>query len=634
MINKEKREEIQRKKDKERQRMRVTLDPDKVIHTPGKKPPDFYDNTSPKRVAVYVRVSTDDVRQTTSYELQKMYYEEYVNHHENWTLAGIYADEGISGTSLKHRDRFNQMIADCKAGKIDLVITKSVSRFARNVVDFISIVRDLAERRPQVGVFFESEAIFSLNEDSSMALSFQATMAEEESHTRSRSMESSLRIRLDHGIPLVPELLGFYKDENGKLLINEAEAPTVKLMFYMYLYGYSTPQIADILNRLGRPSYLGNVKWTSSTVVGILRNERHCGDVLTRKTYTISYRSHKSVPNDGEKPQTTYLDHHERIVSRDDYIAVQRLLNNARFRNRAMLPELRVIESGMLKGFVTINTRWSAFKENDYYAAAQSVYEFDEETGEITDLQIPTEYAVRAGDFDLRGFEITRSEFFDYRIRAQVTFEDKKIKFNTPCVRKFGAKNEAELLINPVTRQFAVRPAVENSRSRVTISKSENGQFFPKIIPTAAFSDTLFGLFGWDRSCKYQIIGFLVENKDEFAYIFDIKNAEACVRPFMIASGNPADETGATLHPLTPVGKHIRAIPSAWTQTFGEGFYQHELSMAELASQSEKEWELRLKGRLYETGKKLNVTSYEELSRYIKQELGELFTPMEVRQHG
>lgn len=633
MIDKEKREAIKRKKDKERQRMWVELDPDKVIHSPGKKPPDFYDNTAPKRVAVYVRVSTDDIRQTTSYELQKMYYEEYVNRHENWDLVDIYPDEGISGTSLKHRDQFNRMIADCKAGKIDLVITKSVSRFARNVVDFISIVRDLAERRPQVGVFFESEAIFSLNEDSSMALSFQATMAEEESHTRSRSMESSLRIRLDHGIPLTPELLGYYKDETGKLTINEAEAPTVKLMFYMYLYGYSTTQIAEILNKLGRPSYLGNIKWTSSTVIGILRNERHCGDVLTRKTYTVNFRTHKSVPNDGEKPQTTYLDHHDRIVSRDDYIAVQRLLNNAKYRNRAMLPELRVVESGILKGFVTINTRWSAFKQNDYYAAAQSVYQFDEETGEITDLQKPTEFSVQAGDFDLRGFEVTRSEFFDYRIRAQVTFEDKKIKFNTPCVRKFGAKNEVELLINPITRQFAVRPAVENSRSKVMISKSENGSFQPRTIATTAFSDTLFDLFEWERSCKYQILGFLVENGEEFAYIFDAKNAEACVRSYMLGSDNADEEFSGIIRPLTPVGKHIRAIPSAWTHTFGEEFYQHELSIAELAKQSKSEWELRLQGRLYETGKRLNVTSYEELSRYIKQELGDLFTPLEVK-HG
>ena len=143
--------------------------------------------------------------------------------HSNWTLVKIYADEGISGTSMSHRDQFNRMIADCKAGKIDLIITKSVSRFARNVRDFIGVVRDLADLEPKVGVFFESECIFSLNDYSQMALTFQATMAEEESHTRSRSMEASLRMRLDNGLPLTPKLYGYTHDMEGNLILNEEE---------------------------------------------------------------------------------------------------------------------------------------------------------------------------------------------------------------------------------------------------------------------------------------------------------------------------------------------------------------------------------------------------------------------------
>ena len=138
------------------------------------------------------------------------------------------------------------MIKDCKDGKIDLILTKSVSRFARNIVICIGMVRELADMRPPVGVLFESEAIFSLNEDSQMALSFLATMAEEESHTRSRSMETSLRMRLDNGIPLTPKLLGYTHDESGNLIVNPNEAVTVKLAFYMYLLLYSTQEIAAI----------------------------------------------------------------------------------------------------------------------------------------------------------------------------------------------------------------------------------------------------------------------------------------------------------------------------------------------------------------------------------------------------
>lgn len=148
-------------KDKVRRRIHTKIDPERYEFFPAKKQIDYYDNDVSQRVAVYARVSTGDIRQTTSYELQKKYYEDFVVRHPNWTLVKLYADEGISGTSLAHRDEFNRMIADCRAGKIDMIITKSVSRFARNVVDCISTVRMLGELPHPVGVFFESECIFS-----------------------------------------------------------------------------------------------------------------------------------------------------------------------------------------------------------------------------------------------------------------------------------------------------------------------------------------------------------------------------------------------------------------------------------------------------------------------------------------
>ena len=174
-------------------------------------------------------------------------------------------------------------------------------------------------------------------------------------------METSLRMRLDHGIPLTPKLFGYTHDEEGELQINPEEAPTVKLMFYMYLYGYSTQQIADTLIAQERLSYFGKLCWTASGVASVLRNERHCGDVLTRKTYTENYRTHRTLKNYGEKPQSWYFNHHTAIVSRDDFNAVQRMLDNAKYGNKSILPELRVIDTGVLKGFVTINPRWAAF---------------------------------------------------------------------------------------------------------------------------------------------------------------------------------------------------------------------------------------------------------------------------------
>ena len=338
MIDASDRKKAAAAKDKVRRRIHTKIDPERYEFFPAKKQIDYYDNDVSQRVAVYARVSTGDIRQTTSYELQKKYYEDFVVRHPNWTLVKLYADEGISGTSLAHRDEFNRMIADCRAVKVDMIITKSVSRFARNVVDCISTVRMLGELPHPVGVFFESECIFSLKDDSQMALSFQATMAQEESHIRSRSMETSLRMRLDGGLPLTPKLLGYSHDADGNLVINPEEAPTVKLIFYMYLYGYSTQEIANTMTELGKRTYLGNVKWSPNSIVQVLRNERHCGDVLTRKTWTPSYLTHKSRKNRGDRPQSLYRDHHEGIVSRDDFIAVQRMLNNAKFGGRSFIP--------------------------------------------------------------------------------------------------------------------------------------------------------------------------------------------------------------------------------------------------------------------------------------------------------
>lgn len=620
MIDDRKREEHREEKDRVRRRMHVQVDPEKYDFYPERKPADFFDDDVHQRVAIYVRVSTDDVKQTTSYELQKKYYEEFVVKHPNWTLVCIYADEGISGTSRKHRDAFNRMVTDCHAGKIDMIVCKSVSRFARNAPDCIGIVRELAELNPPVGVFFESECIFSLKDESQMGLSFQAIMAEEESHTRSRSMESSLRMRLDHGIPLTPKLLGYTHDSEGNLIINPEEAPTVKLAFYMYLYGYSTQQIANTFNAIGKRSYLGNVKWTSGGIVQILRNERHCGDVLTRKTYTVDFRSHKKrVNRGGQRPQSRYRDHHEAIVSRDDFIAVQRLLDNAKYKNKSILPELLVIDSGILKGFVVLNPRWGAFTTANYLQASKSVYSAEDvvpgaDHGAGDEVQIEAE----DGSFDLREFEIARSELFDSLRHPAVSFFDKKVKFSGSCVDRFGKQNFVELLINPVSKMFAVRPAEPNNRNGVTISKYQDGKYRPKEIPAAAFSSTLYSLFGWREDRKYRITGSLCEKSGELAFIFEAGDSETFFKPFMIED---VQEGG---QPITPSGKRIRAIPVEWAQTFGQQFYLHERSFAALAEQRKEDWALLIKGELFESGNKLNVTDFEVLKSFIHSQIGDI----------
>ena len=211
------------------------IDEDQLDVIPAIPTEDFYKPNSIKRVAVYARVSTDDPRQTSSYELQKNHYTDLVNRREDWELVDIYADEGISGTSLKHRDSFIRMIADCKAGKIDLIVTKSVSRFARNVLDCIGYVRQLAAMSPPIGVFFETENIYTLNPNSEMSLSFISTLAQEESHNKSEIMNASIEMRFKRGIFLTPVLLGYDQDSDGNLIVNEDEAKIVRLIFFMYI---------------------------------------------------------------------------------------------------------------------------------------------------------------------------------------------------------------------------------------------------------------------------------------------------------------------------------------------------------------------------------------------------------------
>ena len=434
--------ELQKEKIRERYKG-INLDLMEVI--PAKKQADFDDDTF-RRVAVYVRVSTDNLQQTSSYELQKNYYEDRVQKHDNWSLVDIYADEGISGTSLSHRDAFNRMIEDCKAGKIDMIITKSVSRFSRNVVDCKTIVQTLCRLNNPVGVYFEADNLFSLNQKDSMRLSMMAMLAEEESHTKSSIMNASLEMRFGHGIVLTPVLLGFDHNEDGDLVINENEAHSIQLIFFMYLYGYTCKEIAEMLEKLGRRTKKGNCTWSASTVSAVLRNERYCGDVLTWKTYTDDFLNHKSKKNRGDRIQHRWRDHHDAIISRDDYIAVQHLLENAKYGNKGILPELIVILDGSLKGFVSINPRWAGFHSDDYFEASQKVDEETEQNG--TNVQIEAQ----SGEFDFRGFEITRSQFFNAANGLCVTFSTESLNFSSLCIRKLNDAQYIEMLIHPMKK--------------------------------------------------------------------------------------------------------------------------------------------------------------------------------------
>lgn len=604
------------KKQRVRQRVRVRMEEGTYETFPETVHTDHYKADEYQRVAIYARVSTDDVSQTTSFELQKRYYEDFVSRHPKWELVEIYADEGISGTSTKHRDAFNRMMEDAKAGKIDLIITKSVSRFARNVENFLTAVRTLSEHKPRIGVFFESENIFSLKEDSQMALSFQATMAEEESRNKSRSMETSLRMRLDHGLPLTPKLLGFQHDEDGKLIIDPESWKIPKLMFFMILYGYSTTQIAEKLTQLGRKTYRGNTTWTASGVYSILRNERYCGDVFTRKTFTPDVVSHRSVKNRGERSRTRYINEHESIVSREDFVAVQHILNNTRYRNKNLLPELRVIPEGLLKGFVVVNTRWSGFSADDYIKASG-----DFDTGEEA-ADTPDSYEAEDGDFDLRGFEIASLDLFDPRFSPHVKITNGMMRFSQECINRIKNDSYVEILIHPRERKMAIRRSCCENRNAVIWSKKEKGRQVPKGISCAAFSDTFYSLFGWNKNYRYRIYGTQFHDGIEDAFIFNANDASAFIHDDDV-------ELPEGITAFAKSGKYIGALPAKYSSSFGKDFYI-EQSITDLSRMTQEEWQIRLDGQLCSTGRKFHITPYDEIKAFIQEELGNLFWEEEL----
>ena len=262
------------------------------------------------------------------------------------------------------------MIEDAKKGAFDLIVVKSVSRFSRNVADGTTTINELKEINPPIGVYFENEGLYTLTNDTELQLNIFQMMAQEESRIKSVSMNASYEMRYSHELFLTPPLLGYDQDEYGNLIVNSDEAKTVQLIFYMYLDGYSTEKIAETLTTLNRKTKKGNTTWKQGSIVNVLHNERHCGSVLARKTWTPDYKTHKSRKNRGDQNQYLAHDHHTPIISRDDFNAVQKILANSMYGGKNFMPELYVESGGELDGYVVINPRWASFTSHDYKNAS------------------------------------------------------------------------------------------------------------------------------------------------------------------------------------------------------------------------------------------------------------------------
>jgi len=279
-----------------------------------------------RKTAAYARVSTDSEEQATSYEAQVDYYTNYIKSRDDWEFVDIYTDDGISATSTKRREGFRQMIADALDGKIDLIITKSVSRFARNTVDSLTTVRQLKEKG--IEIYFEKENIWTLDSKGELLITIMSSLAQEESRSISENVTWGQRKRFADGKVCVPfrRFLGYDRGEDGNLVLNEKEAVIIKRIYGMFLQGMTPYGIAKELTKDGILTPAKKQKWSAGTVKSILSNEKYKGDALLQKSYTVDFLSKKKKINEGEIPQYYVENNHEAIIDPAVFDMVQREL--------------------------------------------------------------------------------------------------------------------------------------------------------------------------------------------------------------------------------------------------------------------------------------------------------------------
>ena len=320
------------------------------------------------RVAAYCRVSTAEEAQVGSFEMQVQHFTSVIESNPNYELVKIYTDEGVSGTSVAGRKGFQEMMADAEKGKIDLILTKSISRFGRNIVDILTALRKLSDLTPPVAVNFESEGINTSDGKNKLVISILSALAELESQQKSIAIKEGIRYRMQEGLYKfsVRNTIGYYRDYSGRIKVEPAEARIVEYIFESFLEGASPQEIADFLTEQGIRSPKGMERWRQATIRSILSNEKYCGDVLYQKTYSKDYLTHKSVKNRDVLPQYYWENNHTAIIDRETWQKAQELLSSGNFGRHgkplaAMKKKFVVakVKSGVLRGFMLMDMDWT-----------------------------------------------------------------------------------------------------------------------------------------------------------------------------------------------------------------------------------------------------------------------------------
>ena len=343
-----------------------------------------YQNVLKIRVAAYCRVSTVEETQIGSFEMQVQHFQSVIDSNPNYTLVDIYKDEGISGTSMDKRKDFLRMLDDAQAGKMDLILTKSISRFGRNIVNILTTLRMLSDLNPPVAVSFESEGINTSDTGNKLIISILSALAELESQQKSIAIKEGIRYRMQEGLYKfsVSNTLGYYRDYSGCIKIEPAEAEIVQYIYDSFLEGASFQSIADSLMKQKIKSPRGMDHWYPATIRNILVNEKYCGDVRYQKTFSKDYLTHKSMKNNDILPQWVWENDHPAIIKRDKWQKSQKFLTIRGSVRRhvpveSMSKKVTVarIKSGALCGYFLLDATWTKADRLQFLRIVESIKE-------------------------------------------------------------------------------------------------------------------------------------------------------------------------------------------------------------------------------------------------------------------
>jgi DNA invertase Pin-like site-specific DNA recombinase len=440
---------------------------------------------------------------------------------------------------------------------IDIIVVKEVSRFARNVIDCLNTVQELLTLDPPVGIYFENNNLNTLDAGNKMFLTMFAMFAELESELKSKSVLFGLKEMYAAENYLCPamNLLGYDKDGKYGLKIEPEGAKTVRMIYDLFLAGYSEKEIAALLTELALPTATGKLEWSKNAVARICKNEKYCGDILMQKQYTVNFLTHQKKKNTGQKEIYYETDHHEAIVSREEHARALLLLNSdhdSPFFNHEY--EIQVINRGLLTGFIPMNLAFGGYDAGHYMGALVMA--------DIPQKNIETEIA------HIVGIKRVRRELFSERDTAAVTVSKHGIAFNVGCISLLQYTAYVEVLLHPNERLLAVRKTIKHNKNAVPWKSG--------VMPARKLSRMLYMLMGWQKEWKYKTMANYFSKSGEHVIIFDLNCCEFRIR---------SEENGK---------KSTRAVPSEWLSCFGNDIPEHIMLCRRALAEHLDKWDVNV----------------------------------------